>query len=238
MRNLVIIAAAVTALAGCFTDDDLVTLGDVEQDISKAQCDELGNPYPGCPAFTPTTDACKGPEPGKPWNINGDWVNGQPICLGFADKIGTCDKCNYLEVPKADYNLCLNHRFVECAKAGKLPGQTSGDETCFVTAPQSVTCDDYPKTPGGKIKWPPKGQATAREMCFMKPPSTQAVKECREKAKCAEKGKKVGCACEPCEAIASTGTGTATGTGESCSEDCEYEVSLDPTCNPPEVCET
>lgn len=242
MRNLIIVLAALTMLGACLSSsDDVPIVSEIEQDISKAQCDELGDPYAGCPAFAPTVDNCKGPSAGKDWNTAGDWVNGQPICLGFGTKIGTCSKCNYLKVPDADYSKCLNHRFVACAKAGKLPGMAGPEDTCFVTAPQSITCDKYPKGPDGKIQWPADGQATAREMCFMNPPSTAAVKECRKKAACAEKGKKVACACEPCDVYASTeyDAGSGSGTGETCNEDCEYDVAADAECQPePPVCES
>ncbi len=225
---IVLVAACVGEPAGYDVTD---------QFINKDDCKDLGDPYAGCPAFTPTAASCAGPSPGKPWDKDGGWVNGQPICLGFGDKIGTCDKCNRLNVPDADYDKCLNQRFVKCGEAGLLPGQAAKADMCFVTAAISVSCDRLPKGPDGKPKWPDgDGAATAREMCAVGPPSNASVNECRKKAACSEPGKKVGCACMPCDTYAVTG-GSGSGSGaEVCDEDCAYAVATDPACNPEPVC--
>jgi hypothetical protein len=224
-----ILVLVIASLGACFVAPNDA---EVTQDINKDDCKALGDPYKDCPAFTPTVEACKGPTPGKPWDKDGGWVDGQPICLGFGDKIGTCEKCNHLNVPKADYDKCLNQRFVKCGQAGMLPGQAAKEDMCFVTAAISITCDRLPTDKEGKPKWPDDNSAaTAREMCFLDPPSNASVKACREKAKCTEPGKKVGCTCMPCDAIAvAAGEGASSGSGDTCLSDCAAEVASDPAC--------
>jgi hypothetical protein len=238
MRNLIVIIAAVV-LGACSSIEES-PLETNAQNINKDDCKELGDPYAGCAAFTPTADNCKGPSAGKSWDKDGGWVNGQPICLGFGDKIGTCGKCNHLNVPDADYDKCLNQRFVKCGQAGLLPGQGDKADMCFVTAAVSVTCDRFVGD-DGKMHWPAgDGAATAREMCAAGPPSNASVAACRKKAGCTEPAKKVGCTCMPCNPYAITGSdaGAGSGSGETCDEDCAYAVANDPACNPEPVCES